>query len=64
MSIILIEIDKCDKLATRFYNVGASDKERAASDWGLQVKKVADMINMGQINSNNTKNQKILRKKI
>jgi len=56
MNTIRIEIDKCDILATRYYNVDARDKQRAAGDWGLQVKKVANMIKAGQINSERNKN--------
>lgn len=63
MSTIKIEMHKCDELASRFYNVGAGDKQRAAGDWGLQVKKVANMIKAGQINSERNKNTVLKNKK-
>jgi hypothetical protein len=63
MSTIKIEMHKCDELASRFYNVGAGDKQRAAGDWLDQVKKVANMIKTGQINSECNKNTTLKNKK-
>lgn len=45
-------------LASRFYEVGARDKQRAAGDWLDQVKKAAKVIKMGQINSTSNKKDK------
>ena len=45
MSTIQNEMAKCDLLASRYYNVEASGKERAAGDWLEQVRKTAKMIN-------------------
>ena len=45
-------------LASRFYEVGAGDKQRAAGDWLDQVKKAAKVIKMGQINSTSNKKDK------
>ena len=47
MNTIRNEMAKCDLLASRYYNVEASGKERAAGDWLEQVKKTAKMINNG-----------------
>ena len=58
MNSIKIEISKCDMLASRFYEVGARDKQRAAGDWLDQVKKAAKVIKMGQINSTSNKKEK------
>ena len=49
MNTIRNEMAKCDLLASRYYNVEASGKERAAGDWLEQVKKTAKMINNGSI---------------
>ena len=45
MNTIRNEMAKCDLLASCYYNVEASGKERAAGDWLEQVKKTAKMIN-------------------
>ena len=47
MNTIRNEMAKCDLLASRYYNVEASGKERAAGDWLEQVRKTAKMINNG-----------------
>ena len=49
MNTIQNEMAKCDFLASRYYNVEASGKERAAGDWLEQVKKTAKMINNGSV---------------
>jgi len=45
MNTIQTEIDKCDKLASRYYRLDSGSRERAAGDWLEQVKKTAKIIN-------------------
>ena len=49
MNTIRNEMAKCDLLASRYYNVEASGKERAAGDWLEQVRKTAKIINNGSV---------------
>ena len=35
---------ECDNLAARYYNLAASDRERAARDWLEQVRKTAKLV--------------------
>jgi hypothetical protein len=35
---------ECDRLASRYYRLDSGSRERAARDWGLQVKKTAQLI--------------------
>jgi hypothetical protein len=37
-------IRECDALASRYYRLDSGSRERAARDWGLQVKKTAQLI--------------------
>ena len=37
-------IRECDILAARYYNLAASDRERAARDWLEQVRKTAKLV--------------------
>ena len=45
---------ECDALASRYYRLDSGSRERAARDWGLQVKKTAQLI---QDRSKKTKNK-------